>query len=188
MKRVQHTVAVLGWALLLVAMAVVGRTVMKAVAGPARVGDAANVPAAMARSSMPAEMTTMTQKIEKTDAQWREELTPLQYAVLRGKATERPFTGEYEKTKDAGVYRCAGCGQLLFGSDAKFDSGCGWPSFDRAESGGLETTRDTSHGMVRTEVLCARCGGHLGHLFDDGPTTTGLRYCINSAALKLEKK
>ena len=191
MKRVQHTAAILGWALLLVALAILGRMAMHAFAGPLA-GPGPSNPAAAITPARPilggTEATTMTEKIKKTDAQWRAELTPEQYAVLREKATERPFTGAYEKTKDAGIYRCAGCGQLLFASDAKFDSGCGWPSYDAAQTGGVETARDVSHGMVRTEVLCARCGGHLGHLFDDGPTTSGLRYCINSAALKFEKK
>lgn len=126
-------------------------------------------------------------RIEKTDEQWRAELTPEQYAVLRRRGTEPPFTGRYAMTKDAGMYRCAGCGAELFSSDTKFDSGSGWPSFtEPAVADAVETRRDLSHGMVRTEVVCRRCGGHLGHVFDDGPGENGLRYCINSAALDLE--
>ncbi|MGO8712188.1 MAG: peptide-methionine (R)-S-oxide reductase MsrB [Rhizomicrobium sp.] len=131
----------------------------------------------------------MSDKIVKTDEEWRKQLTPLQFEVTRHKATERPFTGEYEKTTTPGTYRCVCCGEELFESDAKFDAGCGWPSFDKpvVESRIAEET-DRSHGMVRTEVMCAKCDAHLGHLFHDGPTQTGLRYCINSASLKLEPK
>ncbi|HLM51472.1 MAG TPA: peptide-methionine (R)-S-oxide reductase MsrB [Solirubrobacteraceae bacterium] len=129
----------------------------------------------------------MPTKLNKTDAQWREELTPEQYEVLRRKGTERPFTGAYDDCKDPGVYRCAGCGTELFRSDDKFDSGTGWPSFVRpAGDEAVETERDRTMFMVRTEVHCATCGGHLGHVFDDGPRPTGQRYCINSAALKLD--
>jgi peptide-methionine (R)-S-oxide reductase len=130
------------------------------------------------------------QKIEKTDAQWREELTPEQYAVLRRQATEPPFTGKYALTKDEGVFKCAGCGAEVFSSDTKFDSGSGWPSFtEPAVAEAVELREDLSHGMVRTEVVCARCGGHLGHVFDDGPRDAGgMRYCINSCALDLERE
>ena len=131
----------------------------------------------------------MTQKIEKTDAEWREELTPEQYSVLRRQATEPAFTGEYVHLHDDGMFHCAGCGAELFGSDTKFESGTGWPSFtEPALPDSVETHEDSSHGMVRTEVVCARCGGHLGHVFLDGPGPNGLRYCINSCALDFEKR
>lgn len=131
----------------------------------------------------------MTGKVVKSEAEWKEQLSPEQFEVLRRKGTERAFTGRYWNTKTPGVYRCAGCGAELFSSDTKYDSGSGWPSFwaPIAEAN-VELADDFSHFMHRTEVLCASCGGHLGHVFDDGPAPTGLRYCINSAALQLEPK
>jgi len=127
-------------------------------------------------------------KIDKTEEQWKEELSPEQFDILRNKGTEYPNTGKYNLHFENGEYRCAGCGQTLFESGAKFESNCGWPSFDEAIEGKVEYEKDTSHGMIRIEVLCANCGGHLGHVFNDGPTETGARYCINSASLDFNDK
>lgn len=127
-------------------------------------------------------------KIERTDAEWRDRLTPEQYRVLREGGTEAPFSGQLLHAKGKGQFRCAACGEPLFDSDTKYDSGSGWPSFTRpATEGAVSEHRDSSHGMVRTEVRCARCEGHLGHVFPDGPGPEGLRYCINSASLSFEK-
>ena len=129
----------------------------------------------------------MSTKIDKTEQEWREQLTPEQYEGLRRQGTEPPFTGRYVHSKEDGVYRCAGCGAELFSSDTKFDSGTGWPSFyEPTREANVELRRDESHGMVRTEVVCGTCGGHLGHVFPDGPAPTGQRYCMNSCALELD--
>jgi peptide-methionine (R)-S-oxide reductase len=128
---------------------------------------------------------TTTSKIQKTEAEWKKELTPEQFVVLRKKGTERAFTGKYVNTFEKGDYVCAACGNLLFHSDAKFHSDCGWPSFDKAIKGSVTYIADNAFGMSRTEVNCARCGGHLGHVFDDGPKeTTGQRFCTNSVSIK----
>ena len=133
--------------------------------------------------------TNKPDAMTRTEAEWKKSLTPEQYRVLREKGTERPFTGKYWDTKTPGVYKCAACGVVLFSSDSKFDSGCGWPSFDSMIAAGtVKEHVDNSFGTTRTEVTCANCGGHLGHVFNDGPTKTGLRYCINSASIELDDK
>lgn len=126
-------------------------------------------------------------KVVKTDEQWKKELSPEQYYVLRQKGTERPHTGALLNHKEEGLYTCAACGNELFKSEQKFDSHCGWPSFDDQIEGAINTTKDSSHGMIRTEITCAKCDGHLGHIFDDGPTETGLRYCVNSLSIGFKK-
>ena len=125
--------------------------------------------------------------IEKTEQEWKDQLSEDQYRILRKKGTEAPHTGEYNLHFEDGTYKCAACGEQLFESNSKFESGCGWPSFDEAMEGKIEYVRDTTCGMIRTEILCANCGSHLGHVFDDGPTETGQRYCVNSASLNFNK-
>ena len=125
----------------------------------------------------------MTNEVQKTEAEWKEQLSPDRYAVLRKAATEAPFSGSLLHVDGDGVFRCGGCGQVLFRSEQKFDSGCGWPSFDACVEGTVVEREDRSLFRKRTEILCARCGGHLGHVFNDGPTPTGLRYCVNSLSL-----
>jgi peptide-methionine (R)-S-oxide reductase len=128
-------------------------------------------------------------RIQKTEQEWQAALSPEQYRVLREKGTESPFSGEYDHTFEPGTYHCAGCGAPVFESETKYDSGCGWPAFSApASEDAVDEDSDVTHGMIRTEVLCSSCGGHLGHVFPDGPHPTGQRYCINSAALKLEEK
>src|SRR5918995_1688029 len=130
----------------------------------------------------------VTEQVTKSEEEWRKELPPDRYAVLREKATEPPFTGKYTYSKEDGMYRCGACGAELFSSDTKYDSGSGWPSFyEPAVTDAVELHEDRSHGMVRTEVTCARCGGHLGHVFPDGPGPSGQRYCINSLSLDLDE-
>ena len=125
--------------------------------------------------------------IQKTEAQWKKLLGDAKYKILREKGTERPFTGSYNLTFEDGTYACMGCQNKLFESSSKFDSGCGWPSFDQSIAGSVTYIKDTTLGMVRTEIVCSNCGGHLGHVFDDGPTKTGQRYCVNSLSVDLKK-
>ena len=124
---------------------------------------------------------------KKSEEEWKEILTPEEYRILREKGTEAPFSGMYNIHDQEGIFHCAGCGEALFSSDSKFDSGCGWPSFDKMIGDSVEFTRDTSHGMIRIETTCKGCGGHLGHIFDDGPTDTGKRFCINSLSIKFKE-
>ena len=142
-------------------------------------------------SAQAAEMTKNIEmkkySIEKPETEWKEQLSEEQFRVLRKKGTEAPHTGKYNMHFEDGEYFCAGCGEKLFESEAKFDSGCGWPSFDKAIEGKVEYIQDKTFGMIRTEILCANCGGHLGHVFDDGPTDTGQRYCVNSASINFNK-
>jgi methionine-R-sulfoxide reductase len=141
------------------------------------------------KPEIPNTKTTMTtEKINKSEEDWKKELSPEQYHILRNKGTERPFTGKYDKFNEKGSYVCAACGNPLFDSDAKFDAGCGWPSFFKSlDSTKITLQADNSLGVARTEIMCARCGGHLGHVFDDGPAPTGLRYCVNSISLDFKK-
>ncbi len=132
-------------------------------------------------------MSNKKYSIEKTEQEWEEQLSPEEYKILRQKGTEFPHTGKYNLHFDEGVYKCKGCGHVLFESESKFKSNCGWPSFDNAIDGTIEYVKDTTHRMVRTEILCANCGGHLGHVFDDGPTETGVRFCVNSASIDFDK-
>ena len=125
--------------------------------------------------------------IERSENEWKEKLSPEQYRILREKGTEAPHTGTYNLHFENGEYNCAACNTKLFESDSKFDSGCGWPSFDEAIEGAVEYVQDRSFGMIRTEILCSNCGGHLGHVFDDGPTETGQRYCVNSASINFKE-
>jgi peptide-methionine (R)-S-oxide reductase len=126
-------------------------------------------------------------KINKTEDDWRKELSEEQFRILRQKGTERPHTGVYNLHFEKGIYTCAGCNQKLFESESKFDGHCGWPSFDKSIKGTVDYVLDQSHGMIRTEIVCSNCGGHLGHVFNDGPTETGTRYCVNSLSIDFEK-
>jgi peptide-methionine (R)-S-oxide reductase len=157
-----------------------------ACAQPAPETPAAQTPPSQGETAMPAKPAPPA-KVVKSDDEWRKLLSPEQYRVMRGKGTEYAFTGKYWDTKTPGTYKCAACGEPLFSSDAKFDSGCGWPSFFQPLDGlKLVESRDSTLGVVRTEITCAKCGAHMGHVFNDGPPPTGLRYCINSVSIDLE--
>lgn len=152
-------------------------------------GDPMNVGPDSSMTPAPDSGAATADSVIRTDAEWKQLLTAEQFRVLRQKGTEPPYSGEYYRNREEGVYLCAACGQKLFGSETKYESGCGWPSFwAPLDSSTVDTAADQSHGMVRTEITCSRCGGHLGHVFPDGPEPTGLRYCVNSASLKFEKK
>lgn len=140
-------------------------------------------------STMEPEKKASDPQMPQTEREWKQKLTPEEYHILRKKGTERPFTGKYDKFYEPGVYKCAGCGELLFTSESKYNSGCGWPAFSApADEEVVEETRDTTLGMTRMEITCSNCGGHLGHVFNDGPAPTGQRYCINSASLDFEEE
>lgn len=172
----------MGWSRLVLIACIAGMLGGCADSGPAT-ANALEQP--MSGATLDEDAAAMTDNWEKTDDEWRKVLTPEQYRILREKGTERAFTGAYWNTKNAGIYLCAACGQKLFDSDTKYDSGCGWPSFYQpADARAVAEHVDRSFGITRTEVVCSRCGGHLGHVFDDGPPPTGLRYCMNSASLK----
>ncbi len=146
-------------------------------------------PSVAQQSAEEPKMDDTTAKMPQTNAEWKSRLTDEQYFVLRKKGTERPFTGKYDKFYEPGTYKCAGCGNVIFVSDDKYNSGCGWPAFSApADESAVRERRDLSHGMNRTEITCSKCGGHLGHVFNDGPAPTGQRYCINSAALEFEEQ
>jgi methionine-R-sulfoxide reductase len=143
------------------------------------------LPGILLAQAQPVSKSKRPTTMNKTEEEWKKILSPEQYYILRQKGTERPYTGKFYAHKEKGMYTCAGCGEALFSSDQKFDAHCGWPSFfDELPGGKINTHKDFSHGMIRTEITCAKCGGHLGHVFDDGPKPTGLRYCVNSASLE----